>query len=104
MNDRKVDDSADEDDQTQGNLSLVPEFVRELLDQPEEAEPIPEQATVILLPPDDRGDSPLYEANMRMARILAAEGQNVVLWTIGSGKMTPLRDHEIVPVAPGSQP
>lgn len=90
-------------DQTQGNLGLLSKFIQELLDRSEEADPIPEQATVILLPPEDRGDSALYEANMCMARTLAAEGQNVVLWTIGSGKMTALADHEIVLAAESSE-
>jgi hypothetical protein len=85
--------SAD-DDQSRGNLDLIPAFFQELLDQPEDAEPIPERATVILLPPDSRGDTALYESNLRMARTLAAEGQNVVLWTIGSGTVTRLQEYE----------
>ncbi len=94
MNEDQNEADADDVDPTQGNLNLIPEFFQELLDRPEDAEPIPEQATVILLPPDERGESALYEANMRMARKLASEGQNVVLWTIGSGKATRLQEHE----------
>lgn len=94
MNESQNDRSADDAGQSQGNLRLIPEFFQELLDRPEDAAPIPERATVVLLPPDDRGDSTLYEANMRMARTLAAEGQNVVLWTIGSGKATKLQEFE----------
>lgn len=84
---------------TDANLELVSQFIQELLDLPEDAGAIPEKATVILLPPDDRGDSELFEANMRLARKMAGEGKDVMLWTIGSGKMTALQDHECLVAA-----
>lgn len=69
---------------TNANLKLVSQFIQELLDWPEDADPIPLGATVVLLPPEDQGDSELRRANLRMAQRLATEGRNVVLWTVGA--------------------
>jgi hypothetical protein len=65
------------------NSSLAAKFIQELLDQPENSEPIPLGATVILMPPEGDPDPELAAANMRRAEELAAEGSTVILWTVG---------------------
>ena len=70
--------------QTDGNLKLVSPFIQEYLNEPERFEPIPKGAAVILLPPEDQGDSELRRANVRMAESLIAEGRDVVFWTVGA--------------------
>jgi hypothetical protein len=69
--------------QTQGNLNLISQFIQELLKLPEEADPIPVGAAVVLLPPEPQGASELRKANVQMANDLVADGRVVVLWTVG---------------------
>ena len=85
------------------NLDLNLEFVQEFLELPDDAELFPEGANVVFLPPEDRGDRWLVEANMRIARKLAADGKTVWIWTIGSGKATTLQEYEALLVAEPSQ-
>jgi hypothetical protein len=54
-----------------------------LLDQPDDSQPIPLGATVILMPPVDEPDPELAAANMRRAEELVSEGRTVILWTVG---------------------
>ena len=63
--------------------NLAARFMQELLDQPEDCQPIPLGATVILMPPVDAPDPERAAANMRMAEELVAEGRTVILWTVG---------------------
>ena len=79
---------------TNANIDLLSEFVQEFIDLPDDAELFPEGANVVFLPPEDRGEHWLVEANLRIARKLAAEGKTVVIWTIGSGKGTSLQEYE----------
>jgi hypothetical protein len=76
------------------NLELLEEFVQEFLDLPDDAELFPKGANVVFMPPEDRDDRGLVEANLRIARRLATEGKTVWIWTIGSGKATTLPDYE----------
>jgi hypothetical protein len=78
---------------TYANLDLLAEFVQEFINLPDEFDP-PEHANVVFMPPDDRRERWLVDANLRIARRLAADGKSVMVWTIGSGKMTPLEDYE----------
>ena len=80
---------------TNANLELLAEFVQEFIDLPDDADPPAEYANVVFMPPEDRGELWLVEANLRIARKLAADGKAVMVWTIGSGKMTPLQEYEI---------
>jgi hypothetical protein len=68
--------------QIEGNLRLATKFIRELLDRPEDSEPIPLGATVVLLPPEGEGGSELRRANLAMAQRLQDEGRPVVFWTV----------------------
>ena len=79
---------------TNANLDLLSEFVQEFLELPDDAELFPEGANVVFLPPEDRAEPGLVEANLRMARKQAAEGKTVWIWTIGSGKATTLQEYE----------
>ncbi len=88
---------------TNANLDLLSEFVQEFLDLPDDAELFPEGANVVFLPPEDRGDRWLVEANLRIARKLAAEGKTVWIWTIGSGRATTLQDYEVLLATEPSQ-
>jgi hypothetical protein len=63
--------------------SLAARFIQELLDQPEDSEPIPLGATVILMPPEDDPEPDLAATNLRVAEGLVAEGRTVILWTVG---------------------
>lgn len=83
MSGNTPDRSTVETAQTNGNLSLASRFIRELLDDLEQMDSIPEGAAVVLLPPDDPGDPELRETNMRMASQLAGDGRDVILWTVG---------------------
>lgn len=74
---------ASELSQKQGNLRLASQFIRELVDRIEADKPIPESGTIVFLPSEDEPDPELSAANIRMARRFAAEGRNVILWTIG---------------------
>ncbi|MDQ3225408.1 MAG: hypothetical protein M3Q50_02090 [Chloroflexota bacterium] len=74
--------------QTNANLRLASLFIRELLDDEDSLGVIPQGASVVLLPPDDPDDLELRDANMRMASDLAANGRNVVLWTVGMPSVT----------------
>jgi hypothetical protein len=76
------------------NIDLISEFVQEFLELPDDAELFPEGANVVFLPPEDRDCPSLVAMNLRIARKLAAEGKTVWIWTIGSGKATPLEDYE----------
>ena len=69
--------------QGRGDSNLAARFMQELLDQPEDTQPIPLGAAVILMPPVDEPDPVLAAANMRMAEELVAEGRTVILWTVG---------------------
>ena len=77
--------------QKAGNLKLATLFIQEYLDDPERFGPIPLGAAVILLPPDEQGDSELRKANLQMADELVAEGRVVVLWTVGGKEPATLR-------------
>ena len=79
---------------TNANIDLLSEFVQEFIDLPDDAELFPEGANVVFLPPEDRSEHWLVEANLRIARKLAAEGKSVWIWTIGSGEATTLQDYE----------
>ena len=81
---------------TNANLDLLAEFVQEFINLPDDADPPPEFADVVFMPPDDRDEHWVVEANLRIARKMAAAGKSVMVWTIGSGKMTPLEDYEAV--------
>jgi hypothetical protein len=69
--------------QGRDNTSLGARFIQELLDQPDDSQPIPLGATVILMPPVDEPDPELAAANMRRAEELVSEGRTVILWTVG---------------------
>ena len=69
--------------QGRDNTSLSARFIQELLDQPDDSQPIPLGATVILMPPVDEPDPELAAANMRRAEELVSEGRTVILWTVG---------------------
>ena len=88
---------------TNANLDLLSEFVQEFLELPDDAELFPEGANVVFMPPEDRGDHWLVEANLRIARKLAAEGKTVWIWTIGFGKATILQGYEALLAAEPSQ-
>lgn len=79
---------------TNANLDLLAEFVQEFLELPDDAELVPDNANVVFMPPQDRNDPGLIEANLRIARKLVAEGKTVVIWTIGSGKGMSLQEYE----------
>jgi hypothetical protein len=78
MSDESI--SRDVAEQTTKNLALLGRFLREALDEPTIFERIPEDATVILLPPDDP-ELAEHNANM-MIRNLEA-GKNVVAHRVG---------------------
>jgi hypothetical protein len=69
--------------QERGNLKLASQFIRELVARIEADEIIPESGTLVFLPPEDEPDPELAAANLRMADEFAAEGRNVIIWTIG---------------------
>lgn len=73
----------DEATQTTANLGLAAQFVRELIERPEDHEVLPEDALLVLLPGDDPGDPELSRANIQMADRFAAEGRHVVTWVVG---------------------
>ena len=79
---------------TNANLDLHSEFIQEFLELPDDAELFPLGASVVFLPPEDRADPRLVEANLRLARKQAAGGKTIWIWTIGSGKATTLQDYE----------
>ena len=83
MNDNNNKLNIAEVSQKKGNLKLATQFMREYLEEPDRYGPIPMDAAVILLPPEDQGDPELRRANLRMAEELAAEGRDIVLWTVG---------------------
>lgn len=83
MSEKETGLSAAEVLQTDGNLKLATQFIREYLNDPDRFGPIPDGAAVILLPPEDEGDSELRRANVRMAQRLTAEGRDFVYWTVG---------------------
>lgn len=83
MSGQSNDSSAAETEPTNANLSLPSRFIRELLDDLNQLDLIPDGASVVVLPPDDVGDPEQREANLRMAAQLAESGRTVVLWTVG---------------------
>ena len=89
MNDNDNKLNIAEVSQKKGNLKLATQFIQEYLDEPERFGPIPLGAAVVLLPPEDQGDSELRRANLRMAQELAEEGRDVVLWTVGPQEPAP---------------
>ena len=101
MNDNEIGLSAADVSQKKGTLKLATKFIGEYLDDPERFGPIPEGAAVVLLPPEDQGDSELRRANVRMAQRLTAEGRHVVLWTVGA--QDPDESQILVPEPAGSQ-
>ena len=66
-----------------GNSQLAMRSIRELVARIEADKTIPESGTIVLLPPEDEPDPELTAANLRLAEEFAAEGRNVILWTIG---------------------
>lgn len=69
--------------QTDANLRLAAQFIREYLDDPDRDDPIPLGASIILLPPGEE-EPELRRHNLAMARKLIAEGREVVYWTVGA--------------------
>jgi hypothetical protein len=69
--------------QTTANLRLASRFVREMIEDPERFEALPDDATLVLLPTEDAPDSALLEANLRMAKQAKLRGQRVVVWSVG---------------------
>jgi hypothetical protein len=61
---------------TGANLRLASRFMRELLEESPQTEPIPEGNVLILLPEDDPD---LAAANLALAKRLSAEGRSVIL-------------------------
>jgi hypothetical protein len=84
--------------QITANLRLAQQFVREAIENPERHEVIPDDATVVLLPPDDAPDAALTFANVDMAKRLAARGERPVLWTVGMSATTSLMRLARVPI------
>lgn len=82
--------------QERGNLHLASRWISELIARIEADKPIPESGTIVFLPPDDEPNPELAAANLRMAEEFAAEGRNVILWTIG--KEEPFDSPAAVPV------
>jgi hypothetical protein len=82
--DQGVGLNLDEMRQTDGNLELLELFVRQYLDDPERFDHIPSGATLVLLPPEELGDSELRRANVQMAERLTAAGRDVVILTVGA--------------------
>lgn len=78
-------------EQTQGNLRLASQFIREFLDAPERFEALPSQATIVFLPPEGSGDDELRRANMAMAKQLEAQGKHPILVTVGQSEGTPIQ-------------
>jgi hypothetical protein len=83
MSDHTTDLSAAEKAQISANLRLPGQFIRELVDKPEQHDVLPESGTIVLLPPDDPGDTKLSFANVEMAKQLILKGQNPILWAVG---------------------
>lgn len=83
MNDKANELSAAERAQIRANLGLVRRFVRELIEEPPSRDVLPDEGTVVLLPPDEPGDAALTFANVEMARQLVAEGEHPILWAVG---------------------
>ena len=74
---------ADATSQRRGNSELARRWIRELVARIEADQTIPESGTLVFLPPEDEPDPELATANIRMAEEFAAEGRNVIFWTIG---------------------
>jgi hypothetical protein len=88
--------------QTQGNLELASQFVRDLLDAPERFDALPARATVVLLPPDQQSNPLLSMANIEMAMRLADQGRSPILWAVGQSEESgpqALPDRFIIDVA-----
>ena len=83
MNDDPTDLSTAEKFQISANLRLAAQFVRELIDEPEHHDVLPDDATIVLLPPDDPENRQLSFANVEMAKQLILKGQNPILWAVG---------------------
>ena len=83
MSERTIDLSNAEKAQISSNLGLARQFIRELVDAPEQHESLPANGTIILLPGDDFEDAELSKANMALAQLLAAQGQHIVTWVVG---------------------
>lgn len=88
MTDDRTELSAADKAQISANLRLTRQFVRELIEDPERHEILPDDATVVLLPPDDAPDRELTHANLELAKRLAANGERPILWSVGLPAMT----------------
>jgi hypothetical protein len=90
--------SPEEVRQTSENIRLTRQFVRELLEDPERHEILPDDATVILLPPDEAPDRELTRANLDLAMRLSAGGGNPIVWKLGMPAMTGPRGFTSFPI------
>lgn len=88
MSDHTTDLSAAEKAQISANLRLAGQFIRELVDQPEQHDVLPESGTIVLLPPDEWKDDQLTFANIEMQKLLKAQGQNPITWAVGTPSRT----------------
>jgi hypothetical protein len=88
MSDHTTDLSAAEKAQIGANLRLAGQFIRELVDKPEQHDVLPESGTIVLLPPDEWNDDQLTFANLEMQKLLIAQGQNPIIWAVGMPSRT----------------
>ena len=88
MSDLTSDLSAAEKAQISANLRLAGQFIRELVDQPEQHDVLPESGTIVLLPPDEWKDDQLTSANLKLHELLKAQGQHAITWAVGMSPKT----------------
>jgi hypothetical protein len=88
MSDHRNELSDSEKDQIQANLELAALFIHELIQEPDRHDIIPDDATVVLLPPDDWGADQLTFANIEMAKHLMIRGENPILHAVGMPRVS----------------
>jgi Family of unknown function (DUF5647) len=85
-------------EQTTKNINLAGRFLQEVLADPDVLDKIPDDATVVLIPPDD---SDLARGNLALATKYAEAGKEVVLYRVGVPEpdVPAWREHEMTTIA-----
>jgi hypothetical protein len=77
MSDFETHLNPEQQDQTTANLQLLGQFIHEMVENPEQFDELPDDATVVLLPSEESDDLQLTRANLELVKQAVQSGHHV---------------------------